>query len=214
MLMKSLPATHGSASPEASRRTSPMLIFPAIDLMGGQVVRLRQGRADEKTIYSDDPVGMAQRWADEGGDYLHIIDLDAAFTGEQRLHDLAEDTLEVFAGVAEQFGIYAGTYGLASVWMTHPHIQVIVIGEGPQADALYAAALAPFALNKIVLRVKDPASVKSSLPPALAETIAEAPGVQAGRTLALLCSGFTCQPPIESADDLTQALRDAIVHRQ
>jgi len=84
MLMKSLPATHGSASPEASRRTSPMLIFPAIDLMGGQVVRLRQGRADEKTIYSDDPVGMAQRWADEGGDYLHIIDLDAAFTGEQR----------------------------------------------------------------------------------------------------------------------------------
>jgi uncharacterized protein YyaL (SSP411 family) len=137
-----------------------------------------------------------------------------AFTGEQRLHDLAEDTLEVFAGVAEQFGIYAGTYGLASVWMTHPHIQVIVIGEGPQADALYAAALAPFALNKIVLRVKDPASVKSSLPPALAETIAEAPGVQAGRTLALLCSGFTCQPPIESADDLTQALSDAIVHRQ
>jgi phosphoribosylformimino-5-aminoimidazole carboxamide ribotide isomerase len=61
-----------------------MLIFPAIDLMGGQVVRLRQGKAAEKTVYSDDPVAVAQRWADEGGDYLHIIDLDAAFTGEQR----------------------------------------------------------------------------------------------------------------------------------
>jgi len=60
-----------------------MLIFPAIDLMGGQVVRLRQGKASEKTVYSDDPVAFAKRWADEGGDYLHIIDLDAAFTGEQ-----------------------------------------------------------------------------------------------------------------------------------
>jgi len=60
-----------------------MLIFPAIDLMGGQVVRLRQGKASEKTVYSDDPVAFARRWAEEGGDYLHIIDLDAAFTGEQ-----------------------------------------------------------------------------------------------------------------------------------
>ena len=61
-----------------------MLIFPAIDLMGGQVVRLRQGKASEKTVYSDDPVAFAKRWADEGGDYLHVIDLDAAFTGEQK----------------------------------------------------------------------------------------------------------------------------------
>jgi len=61
-----------------------MLIFPAIDLMGGQVVRLRQGKAAEKTVYSDDPVAFAKRWADEGGDFLHIIDMDAAFTGEQK----------------------------------------------------------------------------------------------------------------------------------
>lgn len=60
-----------------------MLIFPAIDLMAGKVVRLRQGKAAEKTVYSDDPVAVARRWAEEGGDYLHIIDLDAAFTGQQ-----------------------------------------------------------------------------------------------------------------------------------
>jgi phosphoribosylformimino-5-aminoimidazole carboxamide ribotide isomerase len=60
-----------------------MLLFPAIDLMGGQVVRLRQGQASEKTVYSNDPVAFARRWADQGGDYLHIVDLDAAFTGEQ-----------------------------------------------------------------------------------------------------------------------------------
>jgi uncharacterized protein YyaL (SSP411 family) len=137
-----------------------------------------------------------------------------ALSGDLRMHELAEDTLEVFAGVAEKFGIYAGTYGLASVWMARPHIQVIVIGEGREADALYAEALAPFALNKIVLRVKGSASLAASLPPLLAETIAAAPGVSEGRALALLCSGFTCQPPIHAADDLKRALHAAITESQ
>lgn len=52
--------------------------------MGGQVVRLRQGRAEEKTVYSDDPVAFAKKWEREGGDWLHLVDLDAAFTGESR----------------------------------------------------------------------------------------------------------------------------------
>ena len=61
-----------------------MLLFPAIDLMSGEVVRLRQGKADQKTVYSSDPAAFARQWEREGGDYLHIVDLDAAFTGEQR----------------------------------------------------------------------------------------------------------------------------------
>lgn len=61
-----------------------MILLPAIDLMSGEVVRLRQGKADQKTVYSNDPAAFARRWQDEGGDYLHIVDLDAAFTGEQR----------------------------------------------------------------------------------------------------------------------------------
>lgn len=58
-----------------------MIILPAIDLMGGQVVRLQQGKADQKTVYSDDPVSFAVKWQQEGADYLHIVDLDGAFTG-------------------------------------------------------------------------------------------------------------------------------------
>ena len=61
-----------------------MLLFPAIDLMSGQVVRLRQGKADQKTVYSDDPAGFARQWEAEGGDWLHLVDLDASFTGEQQ----------------------------------------------------------------------------------------------------------------------------------
>jgi len=47
--------------------------------MDGQVVRLRQGRAEDKVVYSNDPAAFAKKWQDEGGHYLHIVDLDAAF---------------------------------------------------------------------------------------------------------------------------------------
>lgn len=61
-----------------------MILLPAIDLMSGEVVRLQQGKADQKTVYSNDPAAFARKWEEEGGDYLHIVDLDAAFTGEQK----------------------------------------------------------------------------------------------------------------------------------
>ncbi len=61
-----------------------MILLPAIDLMSGEVVRLKQGKADQKTVYSNDPAAFARRWEEEGGDYLHIVDLDAAFSGEQK----------------------------------------------------------------------------------------------------------------------------------
>ena len=61
-----------------------MLLFPAIDLMSGQVVRLRQGRASEKTVYSSDPGAFGRQWEEEGGDWLRLVDLDASFSGEQR----------------------------------------------------------------------------------------------------------------------------------
>jgi hypothetical protein len=56
--------------------------------------------------------------------------------------------LEVIAGAAGQLGIEAGTYGLASLWLSCPHTQVAVIGEGAEADASYAAALRPSAFTK------------------------------------------------------------------
>lgn len=61
-----------------------MLLLPAIDLMGGEVVRLKRGLATEKTVYSNDPVAFAKKWEDAGADWLHIVDLDAAFGGVPR----------------------------------------------------------------------------------------------------------------------------------
>ena len=61
-----------------------MLIFPAIDLQANTCVRLRQGRASEATIYSTDPVAVALKWQEQGGEYLHVVDLDGAFDGAPR----------------------------------------------------------------------------------------------------------------------------------
>lgn len=59
-----------------------MLLIPAIDLKNGQCVRLRQGRMDDVTVFSEDPVAIARRWVDEGAQRLHLVDLDGAVRGE------------------------------------------------------------------------------------------------------------------------------------
>jgi phosphoribosylformimino-5-aminoimidazole carboxamide ribotide isomerase len=59
-----------------------MQILPAIDIRGGRCVRLRQGDYNQETVFSDDPVEMAKRWADEGAERLHLVDLDGARAGE------------------------------------------------------------------------------------------------------------------------------------
>ncbi len=61
-----------------------MLVIPAIDLKAGKCVRLLQGRAEDETVYSDNPAATARRWRDLGAELIHIVDLDGAFTGEQK----------------------------------------------------------------------------------------------------------------------------------
>lgn len=61
-----------------------MIIFPAIDIKDGKVVRLTQGKFDKVTVYSDDPLSFAKQWASLGAEWLHIVDLDGAQTGEMK----------------------------------------------------------------------------------------------------------------------------------
>ena len=56
-----------------------MIVFPAIDLRRGRCVRLRQGRPEAETVFSDDPVAMAKHWASQGAEWLHVVNLDGAF---------------------------------------------------------------------------------------------------------------------------------------
>jgi phosphoribosylformimino-5-aminoimidazole carboxamide ribotide isomerase len=61
-----------------------MLIIPAIDLKDGKCVRLRQGRAEDVTVFGDDPVAMGLRWQEAGAQLLHVVDLDGAFSSRPR----------------------------------------------------------------------------------------------------------------------------------
>lgn len=67
---------------------SRITIIPAIDLKDGRCVRLRQGRADDATVYSDDPLAMARHWLELGAEYLHVVDLDGAFEGRPVHHEI------------------------------------------------------------------------------------------------------------------------------
>ncbi len=133
-----------------------------------------------------------------------------AYTNDAKYRETAELTLAVFAGAAEQFGIYAGTYGIAATWLSRPHTQVVVVGEDADAAALLQAAIAPFAVNKSVVHLTDSEAVAQNLPPVLAETIPNLPALKENKALAIVCTDFACQPPVESPEELSKVLRETI----
>ena len=81
-----------------------MRIIPAVDIKGGKAVRLVQGRADQETIYDDDPVRAGQRWVDSGAGRIHIVDLDGAFEGRPKNAELTFAMLRELKGVEVEVG--------------------------------------------------------------------------------------------------------------
>jgi phosphoribosylformimino-5-aminoimidazole carboxamide ribotide isomerase len=81
-----------------------MLLIPAIDLKEGKCVRLRQGRMEDDTVFSDDPVAMAGRWVDAGAKRLHLVDLDGAFAGRPRNAEVVHAIVEAYPSVPVQIG--------------------------------------------------------------------------------------------------------------
>lgn len=85
-----------------------MVIIPAIDLKGGECVRLLQGREDEVTSYSKNPSEMAKKWVSEGAELIHLVDLDGAFSGDQKnlesikaIRDAVDVDLELGGGIRD-----------------------------------------------------------------------------------------------------------------
>ena len=133
------------------------------------------------------------------------------YTGDAGYREKAEQTLEIFGGVAGQFGIFAATYGIAVIHFLGNPVQVVVISgnDGDAGNALAAAANAPFAFNKTAIRLIPSQAIAENLPPALAATIPLLPQLKSGESFAVLCSGFSCQPPIKDAEELRRALETA-----
>jgi uncharacterized protein len=132
------------------------------------------------------------------------------YTGDAEYRDKAEQTLEVFGGVASQFGIFAATYGIAVMhWLESP-VQIVVIGEDDAAKELEAVARAGFSFNKSVLRLAASQAIAKNLPAVLAATIPNLPQLNSRKSFAVLCSGSTCQPPIPDVGELRRALENCM----
>ncbi len=89
-----------------------MIVIPAIDLKEGRCVRLEQGLMDKDTVYSDDPAGQALSWQEQGGELLHIVDLDGAFAGVPRNREAIRAIVEAVSMPTELGG---GIRDLATV---------------------------------------------------------------------------------------------------
>jgi hypothetical protein len=129
-----------------------------------------------------------------------------AYTNDSSYREKAEQTLAVFAGRAEKYGMFAATYALAVTHFAQPHTQVVIVGQDEVADQLYRAAVQRLSLNKAVVRLTAGAIVPQNLPPALAETIPNLTALREGRSFAVICSGFTCQAPIFDPDEVNRQL--------
>ena len=129
-----------------------------------------------------------------------------SYTNQKNYREKAEQTLEVMAGVAGQYGLFAATYGIAGVHLSASHTQVVVMGNDELAQQLWRTAVTPFSLTKTALQFDFDKLIAPNLPPALAETLLNLPDVKDQRTAAVLCSGFACQPPIHDPQQLTTTL--------
>jgi uncharacterized protein YyaL (SSP411 family) len=141
-----------------------------------------------------------------GGNSVAAIALTRlyAFTNDAKYQQWAEKTLEAFAGIAPQYGMFAATYGLAATLYAHHPAQVVITGaaDDPTAAALEAAANSVFRYGKSVLRVL-PGVKPTSLPVALRESL---PHLPKDKAVALVCSGNTCFPPVSEPDRLRTLL--------
>ena len=131
-----------------------------------------------------------------------------AYMDDPKYHDWAKKTLEAFAGVAPQYGLFAATYGLAATLFAQHPTQVVITGAAGDEAALKLeeAANSVYRLGKAVLRVTPDSSLEH-LPAALRQTLPHLPKEKAQ---ALVCAGNTCLPPTGDPEELRKILQKGI----
>ncbi len=129
-----------------------MIVVPAVDVRDGRCVRLRQGRADQETVFSDDPVAMARRWAETGATRVHVVDLDGAFAGTPRQTALIAKIAAAVAPVPVQAG--GGLREPAAVEaMLEAGVRWAVVGTRAALDPAFLADIGRRFPGRLVIAV-------------------------------------------------------------
>jgi uncharacterized protein YyaL (SSP411 family) len=191
---------------DAARRTMDLTIARYGDAEGGGFFDRPSDAAPmggldvRRKPFQDSPTPGANSAAAIALTRLH------AFTGDARYYDFAKKTLECFAGIAGQYGLFSATYGLAATLFAHHPLQVVITGaaDDPAAQALGAAAHRVFRFGKSVLRV-TPGTTLTNLAGALKETL---PHLPLDRAIAVVCAGQTCLPPTSDPEQLVALLEN------
>ncbi|CAM3171824.1 1-(5-phosphoribosyl)-5-[(5-phosphoribosylamino)methylideneamino] imidazole-4-carboxamide isomerase [Sphingomonas antarctica] len=128
-----------------------LIVFPAIDLKGGQVVRLAEGDMARATVYGDDPAAQAVAFADAGATHLHVVDLDGAFAGSSVNGTAVESIVAAFPGFVQVGG---GVRDMAAVqrWFDRG-VARVVIGTAALTDPDFVRVAAKAFPNRIVVGV-------------------------------------------------------------
>ncbi|MBI2956549.1 MAG: thioredoxin domain-containing protein [Acidobacteria bacterium] len=139
-----------------------------------------------------------------------VLDRLASYTMNQEYRERAQRTLEAFAGIAEQYGLFAATYGLAALLHTRHPLEVVIVGarSDERTRKLARAAHDTFRFGKAVLEYEPEEISAERLPPGLAATLPALRGVD-GAPRALVCVNATCQPPVSEPEALAAAIAGA-----
>ena len=193
---------------EAASRTARLFIEKYVDVQGGgffdrSADAAPMGGLDiRRKPLQDSPT--------PGGNPVAAIALARlfAYTGEKLYQEQCQAALEAFAGVVPQYGLFAATYGLATVLFARHPLQVLVTGAaGDQtAQRLDRAARSVYRYGKAVLRITPESAGRNALPAALRETV---PHLKADVAQAFVCAGQTCYPPVAEPEKLLGLLATA-----
>lgn len=127
-----------------------MLIIPAIDLKDGQCVRLKQGRMDDTTVFSSDPVAMAKQWVDAGCQRLHLVDLNGAFAGEPVNGDVVRAIAAAYPNLPVQIG--GGIRDLATIeHYVNAGVSYVIIGTKAVKEPAFVAEACKAFPGKVIV---------------------------------------------------------------
>lgn len=128
-----------------------MEIIPAIDILGGRCVRLAQGDYSRETVFSDDPVAMALRWASLGADRIHVVDLDGAKSGQRANAEVISDIVDSVSCAVQTSG------GIRSIEivreMLDEGVNRVVIGTGAVKDPQFLREAIAVARERLIVSV-------------------------------------------------------------
>ena len=117
----------------------PLTLYPAIDLKGGQVVRLQRGEMDRATTYSDDPAAQAARFRAAGFGWVHVVDLDGAFAGKPANAEAVKAILGAVPGMPVQLGGGIRSMATLEAWLA-AGVTRVILGSAAVKDPDFARA--------------------------------------------------------------------------